>query len=92
MWRARTERVGTRETSEVDDGMDMGFRGPTAPGGRPWRQMRSSIRSPGQEHGVGPVVGLVLGVVDRGLAAPEQAAGAPVDLDGDPVAFGSGRR
>ena len=42
---------------------------------------------PGQAHGIGPVIGLVLGVVDRGLAAPKQAAGAPVDLDGDPMAF-----
>lgn len=42
----------------------------------------------GQEHGVGPVVGLVLGVVDSVLPAPEQAAGAPVDFDRHPVTRG----
>jgi hypothetical protein len=42
----------------------------------------------GQEHGIGPVVGLVLGEVDGVLPAPEQAAGTPVDLDGHPVTLG----
>lgn len=39
------------------------------------------------EHGVGPVVSVVLGVIDGVLPASGQAAGTPMDLDSDPIAL-----
>lgn len=39
-------------------------------------------------HGVGPTPGLGRSVVPRGLTIPEQAAAAPVDLQGNPAPVG----